>query len=972
MKNIHIKPFRILVTISALFTSLLLIFGFILGQLIYWNSSKMILENSRRYFDQIRVELSLNYQSVNKTVCQTIRILGTTPVMSANSLEERLAYVPIFNAALLEEPNLSALQVGYGTGDFFIVRPINSKYMRKQFKAPDAATLIVDNITKGENNKRYLQRLFFSSDINEISRLTPELTEYDPRIRPWYTDSLNAKREVRTKPYLFHFIQQMGLTVSYNPKDTKSVIGGDVTLYHLSETIAKYDISPRSEMVLVEKDKDKYLVTAYKNPEKVILTNKTKSNRAYLSELGSEILSYVVENKNILKPFYKLTFKDEVWLGTTVKFSALQESGFYLVIVSPESEILAEAQENQDQALIYTIAMILLAIPFIWLIASQISKPLQLLAKNTKRISRFEFGKKKVFHHSMIREVSELGQAIDKMEWTIEHFISLTSKLANEQNFNKLLEKISRETKRIGGADAICTYLVNEKILEPVFFRGPKNTEINVESLPKFNLLEPSKIRDILANGEHESVKWNELFVNLNFNSTIANIPTVLTIPLWNRNKEEIGALCLVYSSEEIIEQKDESGIITLLNAFSGFAAVTLESRKMLKMQKELLESFIKVLADAIDSKSPYTGGHCQRVPVLAKMLAEKACAAQEPPFTNFNLNEQEWEALHIASWLHDCGKVTTPEYVVDKSTKLETIYDRIHEVRMRFEVLKRDAHISYFEEIASGSSEYEAKKKLEQIWLSLDEEFNFVAECNIGGEFMAPDKIDKLEIIASRTWLRTLSDRVGISWEALQRKEQTPEDSLPTPEPLLVDRADHVIPRVEQDKLAPDNKYGFILKTPESLYNKGELYNLGVARGTLTNEERYKINDHIVQTIIMLNKLPFPDHLKDVPNIAGGHHEKIDGTGYPRKLKGSDMSITARMMVVADIFEALTASDRPYKKAKPLSEVIKIMGFMVKDKHIDADLFKLFLTSGAYLEYAEQYLKENQIDAVDINKYLT
>jgi HD-GYP domain-containing protein (c-di-GMP phosphodiesterase class II) len=190
-------------------------------------------------------------------------------------------------------------------------------------------------------------------------------------------------------------------------------------------------------------------------------------------------------------------------------------------------------------------------------------------------------------------------------------------------------------------------------------------------------------------------------------------------------------------------------------------------------------------------------------------------------------------------------------------------------------------------------------------------------------------------------------------------------------PEQLLADRDDHVILRSDKDMITQDNNYGFQLEVPQYLYNRGELYNLSIARGTLTPEERYKINDHIVQSIVMLKQLPYPKHLADVPDIAGGHHEKIDGTGYPRRLRGDQMSMPAKMMVIADIFEALTASDRPYKKAKPLSDAIRIMGLMEKDKHIDPDLFRLFLTSGAYLEYAREYLQSEQIDEVDLSSYL-
>jgi hypothetical protein len=352
-------------------------------------------------------------------------------------------------------------------------------------------------------------------------------------------------------------------------------------------------------------------------------------------------------------------------------------------------------------------------------------------------------------------------------------------------------------------------------------------------------------------------------------------------------------------------------------------------------------------------------------------MLAEQACGSSEPPFADFSLSSDQWEALDIASWLHDCGKVTTPEFVVDKSTKLETLYDRIHEVRMRFEVLKRDARIEYWEKVAAGENEEEQGKILVDQVKQLDEEFEFVAVCNEGGEFLDPEKIAKLRQIAERTWTRTLDDRIGISWEEKQRKDSVGEMALPREEHLLADRQDHLIKRSSKDQLGEDNPYGFKIETPEYVNNRGELYNLSVSRGTLNSEERYLINDHIVQTIIMLQQLPFPSYLKSVPEIAGGHHEKTDGTGYPRKLAGEQLSLPARMMAIADVFEALTASDRPYKKAKTLSEAVKVMGFMVEDKHLDRDLFALFLSSGVHERYARENLLPEQVDEVDVSAYL-
>ncbi len=377
-------------------------------------------------------------------------------------------------------------------------------------------------------------------------------------------------------------------------------------------------------------------------------------------------------------------------------------------------------------------------------------------------------------------------------------------------------------------------------------------------------------------------------------------------------------------------------------------------------------------MATAVDAKSHYTGGHCVRVPVLTEMLSEAACKETEGPFADYDLNEDQRYELHIAAWLHDCGKVTTPEYVVDKATRLETITDRIHEIRMRFEVVKREAVMEYQQALLDGRGEKEKlKQELDLKLAQLDDDFAFLAECNVA-EFVPPEKTERVAEIARIEWTRTLDDRLGIAYEELRRKERFPQVQLPVREKLLADRQDHI---VEQDSVVhgadPKNPYGFKLSVPEHKYNLGEVYNLCVQKGTLTNEERFKINDHIVQTIVMLQQLPFPKHLDKVPEIAGGHHEKMDGTGYPKGLDKSAMPIPARIMAIADIFEALTAADRPYKSPKTLSESIQIMSYMAKDAHIDDELFRLFLESGVYKQYAEEFLIDSQIDEVDIAKYV-
>ncbi|HEX2872339.1 MAG TPA: HD domain-containing phosphohydrolase, partial [Polyangiaceae bacterium] len=316
-----------------------------------------------------------------------------------------------------------------------------------------------------------------------------------------------------------------------------------------------------------------------------------------------------------------------------------------------------------------------------------------------------------------------------------------------------------------------------------------------------------------------------------------------------------------------------------------------------------------------IDAKSDYTGGHCERVPVIAEMLARAACDVKTGPFAEFNLTEAEWYELHIACWLHDCGKVVTPVHVMDKSKKLETINDRIDTVKARFEVLLRDAKLRAYERERAGEDPATVRGELEQEVAGLRDDLAFLEKTNFGGEFLPREGQERIKRIAERT-LEMGGERV----------------------PLL---------------------------TAE------EAHNLSISRGTLTEKERLVINAHMVHTVNILNALPFPPNLRRVPEYATGHHEKMDGTGYPRGIYAGDMSVPARIMAVADVFEALTAIDRPYKQPKKLSEVMFIMGKMKEQHHLDPEVFDLFITSGVYRKYAQEQLPPELVDAVDEQKLL-
>ncbi|CAA7621338.1 HD-GYP domain-containing protein [Candidatus Terasakiella magnetica] len=584
--------------------------------------------------------------------------------------------------------------------------------------------------------------------------------------------------------------------------------------------------------------------------------------------------------------------------------------------------------------------------------------------------------------------------ALAQKEERYRTLIELGIALSAERNHDRLMERILHGAKDMCNADGGTLYLVTED-KHGLRFEIMLNDTLNIAmggTTGKPIPFPPLRLHDEHGEPNHKNVSSHCALTGTTINIADAydvdkfdfsgtkafDIKTgyrsksFLTVPLKNYEGEVIGVIQLINARNRGNRIVTFGPAITpLIEALASQAAVALDNQRLIEAQKQLFKSFIQVIAGSIDAKSPYTGGHCNRVPAITFMLAEAACNATEGPFADFSLTDDEWYELEVAGGLHDCGKVTTPEYIVDKATKLETIYNRIHEVRMRFEVCKRDAVITYLEAILAGEEDADLlKQRLDETLAGLDADFAFVAECNVGGEFMAPEKVERLNAIAQRTWTRTLDDTQGLSIDEMRRRPGE-QAKPPVEESLLADKPWHVIPHEIAVDVSRYDAEGIRMKPLENRYNLGELYNLGIGRGTLTAEDRFKINDHIVQTIFMLKALPFPKNLSRVAEWAGGHHEMMNGKGYPKGLTREQMSLPARMMAVADIFEALTAADRPYKKPKTLSESLKIMSFMVKDQHIDHELWELFLTSGIWKDYADKYLRPEQIDEVDIVKFL-
>ena len=524
----------------------------------------------------------------------------------------------------------------------------------------------------------------------------------------------------------------------------------------------------------------------------------------------------------------------------------------------------------------------------------------------------------------------------------LEQLNAVGAALSKERDINRLLESILIAAKTITHADGGTLYRMTEdgralrfEILRTdslhIAMGGTTGNAINFPNLPLQNAEGKSNDSMVAAYAaiHDKTVNIADAYTEAGFDfsgtrsfdeRTGYRSQSFLTVPMKNHEGEIIGVLQLINAQDPVtrVVKAFSSADQSLAESLASQAAIALTNRLLISQLEELFESFINLINLAIDEKSPYTGGHCQRVPALTMMLAEGADAIQDGPLASFRMDERDRYELKIAGLLHDCGKVTTPVHVVDKATKLQTIFDRIHLIDTRFEVLKRDAEIHALRKQLELRGDMDTPADA-RIWAAyhdevkvLDDDREFLRKANVGGEAMQEADLERVRKIgSSRKWRN--------------------------------------VDAIETEFLTAD-----------------EVVNLTIRAGTLTLKERDIINHHIVATIKMLEQLPWPKHLTRVPEYAGGHHERMDGKGYPKGLTREQMSLQARMMGIADIFEALTARDRPYKPGMKLSQAMGIMAKFRSNGHIDPDLFEVFVRQGVYRRYAEQFLDPAQIDQVD------
>jgi HD-GYP domain-containing protein (c-di-GMP phosphodiesterase class II) len=507
----------------------------------------------------------------------------------------------------------------------------------------------------------------------------------------------------------------------------------------------------------------------------------------------------------------------------------------------------------------------------------------------------------------------------------LDHIRRLTQigvALSAEKNLDRLLEMIVDEARFFTHADGGTLYIVtdDETALEFAIVQtdslnirmGGTSSKITWSPVPLTGSAGASNYANVSAyvalSGEVVNIPDVYHAEGFNFEGTKQfdhhtgyRSQSMLVAPMRNHENAIIGVLQLLNARDPA------TGIVIpfspeyqgMIESLASQAAVSLTNNRLIHDLEMLLDAFIQSIATAIDENSPHTGGHVRRVADLTMVIAGRINETKEGPFAGVIFDENQIKELRLAAWLHDVGKITTPGHVVDKASKLETVFDRIELLQTRFELLRRDHEIEKLRQVnrderqASGGHASQIDAFIE----TLDDDLQFLIRNNSGSERISEEQILRLRRIAGRKYF------AGGQWR-----------------PLLTD---------------------------------DELKNLSIPQGTLTPEERALVNHHAAVTYKILSKLPFPKKLRHVAEYAAAHHERMDGTGYPSGLKGDAIALQPRILALADVFEALTARDRPYKKPTSLPQVLEIMSFMVKDGHIDADLFDLFVREKIYLDYA-------------------
>ncbi len=934
MKRNNIKFSLQIVFASIISLSLLIIFT-LFGYRVYVEATKGMIEKTEHsaYAAAQIIDISISSQlNLGETILKT---LHNNSVVATKSESEHLKDLPTFTDVLQAYPMCEAIYIAYENEDFYFFRRNTGKM---PVTPPKNTEFIVAAHHINQNGQLEKNVYFYSKDLTLVGVNSSLQVALDPRQRNWYKQAMASDTVVSTRAYVFSTQTELGITMAHKTKNKQAVIAIDINTNTFDDLLTSLRTTPHTELAIVDKTNE---ITAY--------SGQSTPNRNMLGPDGSYAVKALGVSAFTLLADIQEKHIEQVtdeqgkqWFGIVSPLDHMYGNEQRLFIAIPSDELFTDIRERRTSLAVLAVIVASAFIVGGWILGHWLARPLAKLTKQAYALKQFNFGTTMSIP-SHFKEVYALNTVMNEMSLAIDTYQQIFYVLNQEQDIDEMLKNVLSLILSNLRSNNGAIYLNQNSMLHAVAVQGPNY---------------PSHVKQFDLHTSQEFIDYMKQEVG----------PNTLCSFLKDRDNNLIGVLCVTPPFNVFNEFNN------YLDSIAKMAAVAVEMRQYINTQKALVEGIIRMIAKATDTKSHHTGGHCDRVPELSIMIAKQVNSSTLPAFKDFALTEQEKEEFKMAVWLHDCGKLITPDHIMEKGTKLETVYNRIHELRMRFEVLHRDATIQRLETIIAGGNAKTANEQCKQKQQQLQDDFAFVAQCNIGNEGMSQEAIVRLAKIGKQVWVRHFDNTLGLSRAEQERCKDEPT-TLPVQEQLIANSPREVIPWGDAIPPVqpgnPQNVYNFNMQLPPHKYNGGELYNLSVTYGTLTDEERFIINDHVIQTRYMLSSLLWPKGLAKIPDIASKHHETLIGTGYPCKLTAKEMSTLERIVPLADIFEALTATDRPYKSGKTLSQALEIIASMVAKGLLDKNIFSLMLQSDVLIHYAQKYMQPSQIDTVDINALL-
>ena len=919
MPNFNLK---IKTTIMGLFAIVVIFISIIFIYFQNQLTNKLALEKTQNNFNTVVKESVNQIKAYDTSTTEFINLIQNVDSITNDiNFSSEHPLLPVIADYMKSAKHIYAIYLGFSNDNFYIVYNLQLADNMKQADGLKGVHWLVKKHIKRDNKIVSLKQ-FLDQKLNLISQ-KEETTTYKASLRPWYIQASTSSSIIKTQPYTFSAIAQPGITYAKKIDEKKGIVlAVDITLNSIERIINKQKFVQGSGVFL------------YDNSGNTIVSrNKIELESSPKDDYFINLFMYK-DRVNDLNKQTIIKLENQEYIKYSSKVDSYNGVASYLSFLAPLKEIMNPYRDQAVKSLLVTnVLLIIFIMPLVYFAVQLIVKPIIKLQKENTKIAEGKFDEVN-FVDSFMVEISNLSSSFVRMSKSIQEqrqdndkLINIGYALSSIKDYTVILETILIGAKDIVGADGGTLYLYDREN-NALDFKIALNNSLDIHiggtkselNWPAINMCDGQgnvnkKNISVVSAVEDRIVMLNDVYHSKDFDfSGVKNFDTtnnyktqsMLVVPIKDRDGELVAVLQLINKIKENKSVAFNNNDKSLVKSMAELSAMTLHNNRLVADLEKLLYALVESIGAALGEKSTYTGKHVDNVAALSMSMA-RAINEDDTVFKEVRFSEEELEEIKLAAWLHDIGKITTPEYVVDKATRLETIYDRIHTIEAKIEVAKRDLQIAH---LTNQIDTTHMNQRVQQ----LQEDLSFIKLINSGDHFMTPENKEKLDDIFNRCEVNINNQDMG---------------------------------------LITDNEY----------------YNLAIQKGTLTNEERDIINNHVLVSYNMLKKLPFPKRFANVPKLAGSHHKTIDGKGYAHEdIMDLEMTISDKILAVADVFEALAAHDRPYRQPNTLNQIAKILMFMVKDKHLDQDIVRFFLENKVYKNYVDEHFLEDQLDNIDLD----